>query len=35
MYIIGENIHFMSPKVKEALANRDHEVLPGIGRAPG
>ena len=24
MKIIGENIHIMSPKVKEAIANRDH-----------
>ena len=23
MYIIGENIHIISPKVKEALANKD------------
>ena len=25
MYIIGENIHILSDKVKEALANRDRE----------
>ena len=23
MYIIGENIHILSPKVKQALAERD------------
>lgn len=27
MYIIGENIHIVSPKVKEALANRDREFF--------
>ena len=27
MYIIGENIHIISPKVKEALANRDREFF--------
>ena len=32
MRIIGENIHILSPKVKEAVANRDSEVLPGVCR---
>lgn len=27
MYIIGENIHIISPKVKEAVANRDEEFF--------
>lgn len=27
MYIIGENIHIISPKVKEALANKDAEFF--------
>lgn len=27
MKIIGENIHILSPKVKEALANRDHKFF--------
>ena len=27
MYIIGENIHILSDKVKEALANRDREFF--------
>ncbi len=27
MYIIGENIHILSDKVKEALANKDREFF--------
>ena len=27
MFIIGENIHIISEKVKEALANRDREFF--------
>ena len=27
MYIIGENIHIISEKVKEALKNRDREFF--------
>ena len=27
MYIIGENIHIISPKVKKALAERDAEFF--------
>jgi hypothetical protein len=27
MRIIGENIHILSPKVKEALANRDRKFF--------
>ena len=27
MYIIGENIHIISPAVKEALKNRDREYF--------
>ncbi len=27
MYIIGENIHIISPKVKKALADRDAEFF--------
>ncbi len=27
MYIIGENIHIISEKVKEALTNRDREFF--------
>lgn len=30
MYIIGENIHILSPRVKEALANRDKRFLQGL-----
>src|SRR3989337_1760229 len=29
MHLIGENIHILSDKVKEALANRDHENFMG------
>ena len=29
MRIIGENIHILSPKVKEAIANRLTAVPPG------
>ena len=35
MKIIGENIHIMSPRVKEAIANRDPRVLSGLRQAPG
>jgi len=32
MYIIGENIHIISPKVKEALANRDGAFFVELAR---
>ena len=32
MYIIGENIHIISPKVKEALANRDGAFFVQLAR---
>ncbi len=32
MYIIGENIHIISPKVKEALANRDGAFFVDLAR---
>lgn len=32
MYIIGENIHIISPKVKEALANRDGTFFVDLAR---
>jgi len=32
MYKIGENIHIISPKVKEALANRDGAFFVDLGR---
>jgi 5-methyltetrahydrofolate corrinoid/iron sulfur protein methyltransferase len=32
MYRIGENIHIISPKVKEALANRDGAFFVGLAR---
>ena len=31
MYIIGENIHIISEKVKEALSATRRQVLPGTG----
>ena len=37
MKIIGENIHIMSPKVKEAIANRDprsFRTRPGARSQP-
>lgn len=32
MYIIGENIHIISPKVKEAIANRDGAFFVDLAR---
>lgn len=32
MYIIGENIHIVSPKVKEAIANRDGAFFVDLAR---
>ncbi len=32
MYLIGENIHIISPKVKEALANRDGAFFVDLAR---
>ncbi len=32
MKIIGENIHILSPRVKEALANRDHKFFQDLAR---
>lgn len=32
MYIIGENIHIISPKVKEAMTNRDASFFMDMGR---
>lgn len=32
MYIIGENIHIVSPKVKEAIANRDGAFFVNLAR---
>ncbi len=35
MRIIGENIHILSPKVKEAMANRDRRFFQEIGGEAG
>ena len=32
MYIIGENIHIISPKVKEAIAARDGAFFVDLAR---
>jgi 5-methyltetrahydrofolate corrinoid/iron sulfur protein methyltransferase len=33
MYIVGENIHIISPRVKDAIANRDAKAIQSLAKA--